>query len=56
MTKDTSKGTKSHGQQKTEGSDRKLKVLELFSGTRSIGRAFEERGHEVYSVEWDERF
>ena len=31
-----------------------LKVLELFSGTGSIGRAFEERGHEVFSVEWDE--
>ena len=30
---------------------RPLKVLELYSGTRSIGRAFEERNHEVYSVD-----
>jgi site-specific DNA-cytosine methylase len=32
-----------------------LKVLELFAGTRSIGRAFEEAGHEVFSIEWDKR-
>lgn len=24
-----------------------LKVLDLFAGTRSVARAFEERGHEV---------
>lgn len=31
-----------------------MKVLDLFAGTRSVARAFEERGHEVYTIEWDE--
>lgn len=32
---------------------KKLKVLELFAGTRSISKAFEAAGHETFTVELD---
>lgn len=33
-----------------------MKVLDLFCGTKSIANAFEARGHEVYTIDWDECF
>ena len=33
-----------------------MKVLDLFCGTKSIANAFEAKGHEVYTIDWDESF
>lgn len=33
-----------------------MNTLELFAGTRSIGKPFEAKGHKVFSVEWDKKF
>ena len=33
-----------------------MKILELFAGTRSISKIFEQKGHETYSIEWDKQF
>ena len=32
-----------------------MKVLELFAGKRSIGKEFDKKDHEVYSIEWDKQ-
>ena len=33
-----------------------MKTLELFNGTGSIGKAFKELGHDVFSVDFEQRF
>ncbi len=33
-----------------------MKVLELFCGTKSISKAFQEKGHEIYTVDWEKSF
>lgn len=33
-----------------------MKVLELFSGLECISNAFRERGHECFTVDWNEKF
>ena len=32
-----------------------MKVLELFSGNGDISKAFKDRGHEIYRVDWSEK-
>lgn len=33
-----------------------MKVLELFCGTKSISNVFKERGHEVFTIDWEKGF
>lgn len=33
-----------------------MHVLELFCGTKSVSNVFKARGHEVFTVDWDENF
>lgn len=33
-----------------------MKLLELFSGTECMSNAFRSRGHECYTVDWDNKF
>lgn len=34
----------------------KMKVLELFCGTKSVSNAFAARGHDVFTVDWEKDF
>ena len=36
--------------------ERTIRVLELFSGMECISKAFREKGHKCFTVDWDERF
>ena len=33
-----------------------LRVLDLFCGTKSISNAFKERGHQVFTIDWEKSF
>lgn len=39
-----------------ENNTRTMKILELFSGTECLSNAFRARGHECFTVDWDEKF
>ena len=39
-----------------ETNKKQLKILELFCGTKSIGKVFEEQGYQVYSIDFDKKF
>lgn len=41
---------------KRSGDLTKLKILELFSGTQSISKEFRARGHETFTIDFDEVF
>lgn len=34
----------------------KMRILELFCGTKSISKVFKERGHETYTIDFDKQF
>lgn len=39
-----------------QNNTRRLKVLELFSGTECLSDAFRVRGHKCFTVDWDKKF
>lgn len=33
-----------------------MKILELFAGTECVSNAFRAKGHECFTIDWDEKF